>query len=383
VAGPITSAALRDHLEVPDRQVPRDHGGAVPATSLVRDLLRRGHRVVVATLSRDVADEVVLEGPALRIHVGPYRPQHRARDGFKVERHAVRRALQQERPDVVHAQWSYEYALGALASGVPTMVTLHDWAPTILGFNRDAYRAVRLGMHAVTMARARHLTAVSPYLQEAAARWRREAHVVPNGLADRWFTPGPRELHRDAPVLVSVNAGFGERKNTTTLLRAFGQLRERHPAARLVLIGDGHQGGGPAKRWAEDEGLLAGVEFRGRQPYQDTMAAMGAADLLVHSSLEESFGMTLIEAMAQGTPVVGGARSGAVPWVLDQGAAGALADVTSAASLCATMDRVLADPVAWQGWSTRGYERASTAFRLSRVVDRYLELYDEVARAPR
>lgn len=370
---------MADHLDT-TQDLPSGFGNGVPATSLVQELLRRGHRVVVATLSPDVADDIELAGPDLRVHVGPYRREHRARDAFRAERRAVRRALLRARPSVVHAHWSYEFALGALASGAPTLVTLHDWAPTILRFHRDAYRAVRLGMHVATLARGQHVSAVSPYLARAAERWRVDAEVVPNGLADRWFAARPRELRADAPTLVSVITGFGERKNSTTLLRAYARLRNEHPASRLVLIGDGHQPDGPAARWAAAEGLVTGVDFKGPLPYERTMAEIADADVLVHPALEESFGLTLIEAMAQGTPVIGGARSGAVPWVLAEGEAGALADVASPHALAATMQAVLSDPTAWGARSRRGYEHASTNFRLSHVTDRYLELYERIRR---
>ena len=341
LAGPITVEALRDHIDGPPRELPRGLGG-VPVTVLANELLTRGHRLVVTTLSRDVTDEVLITGPNLRLHIAPFRDRGRARDGFRDERRAVTRTLLRELPDVVHAHWSYEYALGALRSGLPTLVTLHDWAPTIFGFHRDAYRAVRVGMNAATLARGRHFSTVSPYIAQAAARWGRQATIVPNGLADHWFDKRIRRRRPDGPVLVSVNSGFDARKNCETLIRAFAQLREQHPTAQLCLIGGGHEVGGPAHHWAEARGLDEAVSFRGPLPYPETMKALAESDLLVHPSLEESFGMTLIEAMSQGTPVIGGVESGAVPWVLDHGIAGQLTDVTSPDAITAAMDHLSA-----------------------------------------
>jgi len=374
LAGPITVEALRDHIDGPPRELPRGLGG-VPVTVLADELLARGHRLVVTTLSRDVTDEVLITGPNLRLHIAPFRDRGRARDGFRHERGAVTRALRRERPDVVHAHWSYEYALGALRSGSPTLVTLHDWAPTIFGFHRDPYRAVRVGMNAATLARGRHFSTVSPYIGRAVARWGRRATIVPNGLADHWFDGRARRRRPHAPVLVSVSSGFDVLKNGATLLRAFAHLREQHPTAELQLIGGGYRLGGPAHDWAAAQDLHEGVDFRGKLPYPETMEAVGAADLLVHPSREESFGMTLIEAMAQGTPVIGGADSGAVPWVLDGGRAGELADVTSSQALTAAMDRLLTDDGRWQELSARGYEHAWTSYRLGPIADRYLALY--------
>jgi L-malate glycosyltransferase len=377
VAGPIAPGALRAHLWEPARKLPQGLAG-VPVAALVDELLKRGYRVIVTSLSPDVDQDVVFAGPNLRMHVGPYRLRRRARDAFRVERHAITRALLREKPDLVHAHWTYEFALGALASQIPSLLTIRDWAPTILGFDRDAYRVVRLLMHLTVLARGRHFSTVSPYIATAAARWGRDAVVVPNGLADSWFSEEPRSLRTTAPILVSVNAGFGERKNSKTLLEAFPLVRRQHPKARLMLVGSGHDLDGPAQRWAATKGLEEGVTFYGNLPYHSTMARIADADLLVHPSKEESFGMTLIEAMAQGTPVIGGIRSGAVPWVLGGGSAGVLSDVTSPPVLAASITAVLSDANRWQHLSSSGRDHVSSNFRLSLVVDRYVELYETV-----
>lgn len=345
-------------------------------TLLVRELLRRGERVVVATLSPDVNEPVHFDGPRLRLHVGPYRSGQRARDAFRVERQAIRDAILRERPDVVHAHWAYEFALGTLATPTPSVITLHDWAPTILRFHRDLYRSVRLGMQVATLARGRSFTAVSPYIAAASTRWRRPANVIPNGLPDEQFHEGARTgPDPRSPHLVSVNTGFGRRKNTTALLRAFRLLRDELPEARLTLIGGGYQPAGPAERWATANGLEAGVTFVGEQPHRTLIARVREADVLVHPSLEESFGMTLIEAMSQGTPVLAGADSGAVPWVLDHGRGGMMVDVRDAAAIAAATRELTTDLDRWHHWSEAGFANASTRFRMSVVADRYHTTY--------
>jgi glycosyltransferase involved in cell wall biosynthesis len=100
--------------------------------------------------------------------------------------------------------------------------------------------------------------------------------------------------------------------------------------------------------------------------------------LLVHPSLEESFGNTLVEAMAQWTPVVGGEASGAVPWVLDGGKAGLLTDVTEPASLATSIRRILNSKELWLSYSEAGYKRAHSTFQLSQIIDRYIEVYEEM-----
>jgi glycosyltransferase involved in cell wall biosynthesis len=373
LAGPVQTAGLRPWLWGTDgQQVPPGNGGT-PVTMLARALLRRGHELVVTTLDPTVTGEVVLEGPRLRVCLGPYRSGRRGRDAYRVERRYLAMALAREAPPFVHAHWSYEYALAALAVGSPTLVTVHDWAPAILRMSPDPYRAVRLGMNTVALARARHFTAPSPYLADRVRRWRRRpVAVVPNALEDEAFSAAPRSR---GLRLLAVNDGFTTRKNVGALLRAHRLVRRALPEALLRLAGADHGEDGPAHRWARREGLDDGVVFDGPVPHERVRALMAEADVLVHPSLEESFGMVLVEAMAQGLPVVAGRSSGAVPWVLGGGRGGVLTEVTSPQALARAVLDLLRDGERWRHYSRAGYALADAEFRMERVVERYLAAY--------
>jgi glycosyltransferase involved in cell wall biosynthesis len=283
--------------------------------------------------------------------------------------------------DVIHAHWNYEFALAALASRVPTLVTAHDWAPLILRLHPDPFLLSRLAMSFSALRTAPRLTAVSPYLAGKLAPWTRAGArpptVVPNGVPT-----GLLENHRDAPngpgpVLGAVCNGFGRLKNTATLLRAFALVRG-HLDARLVLVGVHHGPGEPAEQWAAREGLAGGVDFRGAVPAASLPALLDSFDVLVHPSLEESFGMAVLEAMARRVAVIGGQRSGAVPWLLDGGRAGVLTDVSDAHALARSMLSLAADPARRRHLVAAAHERARTEFTLPAVTDRYEQLYREI-----
>jgi L-malate glycosyltransferase len=355
--------------------LPRGLGG-VPVTYLARTLLERGYELVVVTLDPSVEREVHLTGPQISLHVGPYRPRNRARDFFRVERVFLERALATEGPDVIHAHWTYEFALGALRVGPPTIVTVHDWAPTILAMNPHPYRFVRLLMALRTFVRGSRFTAVSPYIRDRLHRiGLREVVVVPNGLPDDLFAGGDVTVDQREPVVVSVNQGFGRLKNVHALLAAWPLIREDVPAARLLLVGGDFDPGGRAQRWVERRHPTGGMEFVGEVEHSEARRLLAQADILVHPSREESFGLVLVEAMAAGTPVIGGNRSGAVPWVLGHGRAGALTDVRSPRSIADATVALLKDGEARARFVSEGRKRAWEEFRMSTVADRYLEAY--------
>ena len=370
------TSALAEYLDEDTANAPAGLGGT-PLCTLVRGLLERGHRVTVCSLDPAVRDRVTLRGDLLTLRFGPYRERHHMRDGMALERTAIRDLIRESRPDLVNAHWAYEYALGALASGYPTLVTVHDWAPAILRHAPIPYWAARQFMYFRAVRRAPHLSAVSPYLCRKLERVvGGPVALIPNAVAPSWFTHEPREPNRREPVVLSVNSGFTSLKNVASLLHALPLIRRAIPGCRLTLVGPGFEGGGAAQQWTTTRGLTSGVDFVGAVPPAKVCGLLAQSDVLVHPSREEAFGMTLIEAMARRTPVVGGRESGAVPWILDGGRAGVLADVHSALSLASCSVALLGDPALWRRYSEAGYHRARAHFSAGFVVEEYLNAYE-------
>jgi L-malate glycosyltransferase len=375
LTGPIDLELLQPHLS----SLVRSAGYRFPMTAhLAVHLLDQGHDVVVVALDPSASDTYRLRGPSLDVLVSPMRPRARDRalDVFRAERRGIAAALHEAAPEVVHAHWTYEFALAALRTGLPHLITAHDWAPAVLAQHPDAYRAVRLAMQARVVRSARHLTAVSPYLQSRLGRWSRvPVALVPNGLPDSYFRPSQHVVTDNAQTVFGcLVAGVDRLKNLAALLEAFGRLRGRRgEVVRLRVAGGGTSQGEALHRWARDHRLLAGVEFLGGLNPSDVPDYLTSLDVFVHPSLEESFGMVIVEAMAAHVPVIGGARSGAVPWVLDDGAAGLLVDVRRPDALADAMESLL-DPDARHTLAEAGRRRADD-FSMSVVAERYVGEY--------
>jgi glycosyltransferase involved in cell wall biosynthesis len=109
------------------------------------------------------------------------------------------------------------------------------------------------------------------------------------------------------------------------------------------MIGHGFGSGGPAESWAAERGLAAGITFVGPLPHDQVLDYLANADILVHPALEESFELTMAEALLTGVPAIGGAHSGGVPWTLDYNRAGRLVDVRSKSSLAGAMVELAED----------------------------------------
>lgn len=341
------------------------------------DLHRRGHDLEIFTLSLDELDVGDFSGDRISLHVRKYRQRLRWIDAFRIERRALRLAMAASQCEIIHAHWGYEFGLAAQRSGKPVLITLHDWAPEIFRLNRDRYRLARLAMQQLVVQRAKFVTANSPYIASLAKRSGLvDIPVIPNGIKLPHSPASP--LTNTSPVIGALNNGFGARKNVVRLIESFALVRETFPKAKMRLAGHEYGPSEAAERWAVDHELHRGIEFVGPIPSADVRGFMQSLNLFVHPSLEESFGMVLIEALAAGTPVVAGTKSGAVPWVLGDGVAGTLVDVASAQTLSEAIGRLLTDSDALRASAAAGFGHVQNNFSLEHVVDLYEAQYEAI-----
>jgi glycosyltransferase-like protein len=204
------------------------------------------------------------------------------------------------------------------------LATLKD-AGLIPGFARTIHHVDVFEDPAVDALQTRSIILAGAWFV-VSAKWRRnvrsgfaiDSTIVGNGVNVARFVPGKdgseNALRRrlrvgPGPVVLAVG-GVEPRKNATRLLVAFAALRGAHPGARLVIAGGaslfGHDDYRRAHALAAAELALppGAVVETGPLPDADMPALYRMADVLAFPSVEEGFGLVVLEAMACGTPVV-------------------------------------------------------------------------------
>ena len=141
-------------------------------------------------------------------------------------------------------------------------------------------------------------------------------------------------------VLVWIGR-LAEEKNVKTLLSAVAQVMQQNSAVRLLMVGDGPQGG-ELKKYAQELGMADKVKFTGRIPFDAVPAHLKAGDIFCFSSITETQGLVTMEAMAAGLPVAAVDATGTSDAV-DNGVEGLLTENDSAA-LAQAIQRMLDDP---------------------------------------
>jgi glycosyltransferase involved in cell wall biosynthesis len=351
-------------------------GYPFPMTAeLARAYAEAGHTVSVVTSATDITEPRSWRASSgMSVDVVPMRARARDRalDLFAHEAQWVGSTLDRLGPDVVHAHWSYEFAAGSLQGTAPSLITVHDWAPAVFRQSRDAYRALRWRLQRKVLRQAVDVTAPSTYIAERVTRrFGLSCPVIPNGLR---IVP-PQSDRREELAVAALNAADGRRKNVGSLLRAWPAVLATHPSAVLRLAGPPFGPSGATATWASARGLTRNVEFVGELKAASVNAWLARHAVMVHPSLEESFGMVLIEAMAAGCVVVAGARSGAVPEVVAD--AGLLVDVRRPQAIAGAISELLADPDKQARMRDRGRAKAA-GYDIGSVAGRYVEELERV-----
>lgn len=348
-------------------------GYPFPGTAeLVIEYILAGHFVVLITTATDIDSPLSYVGPHLEIHVMPSRPRARSRalDLFRSERNAIARELARSGADVIHAHWTYEFAIPSRMSSIPDLVTVHDWGPTVALHNKHLYWYFRAVMQVWCLLLPGPLSAPTRYLAAKIEKvYKRSCHVIPNGI----HIPAADSTTYciESTRVGMMNVGFTPLKNVQSALKAWQHVYSENPEYRLCLAGPGYEVGGPAHRWARAKGLDGGVTFDGVIEPQDRLRWRADKAAFLHTSREESFGMVLIESMAAGLPVVAGRKSGAVPEITQGGAR--LIDVEDPSEIAECLLRLLKDRDERRQLSSLGRE-LSKKFDKQVVARKYLDL---------
>lgn len=396
-------------------QIPRDAGRSAWARTVLAPAWRLEER---SSAAGDLSSRA---SRALRVAAEPQRWARVARGHEDFDFPWTSRLLElpPARPDVLHLHNLHGgyfdiRALPALSAQVPTILTMHDmWLLTghcaqpfecarwregcgdcpdlgrYVPIRRDASAENREIKRRALLASRVGLAAPSRWLLSMAEDSGllgegREGRVIPNGVDTAVFAPGDRAeargslgLPQDRQIVLvaAKNVRINPYKGFDTFMEALRMLPEGAAEGLLVVaLGDE----GPSRPSGRVE--MLGVPFT---DVAETIALYyQAADVFVHPSRAESFGMTPVEAMASGTPVIV-SDAGGLPEIVLDGESGSVFAVGDSAELAVRLQELLGDADLRARYATAGLERVEERFTIDRQADAYLawfaELMDERA----
>ena len=297
--------------------------------------------------------------------------------------------------DILHVHYAVPHATSAylarqiLGKQAPKIITtLHGTDITLVGSDRSYFPIARF-----SIVESDGVTVPSQYLRNATydklgVPSAKAIEVIPNFVDPTIFRPAECHAARqsvgkvfkrcpDTDFVLAHVSNFREVKQVPHVIEIFDRIQKVLPA-RLVLVGDGPERS-KVERLVHDRGLTDKVSFLGKQLV--FVEVLQAADLFLLPSSSESFGLSALEAMACGVPVIASDVQG-IPEVVTNGENGFLCEVGDVDQMAAKAITLLKDDEMHARFSKNAHKRAISDFSEDKQVSAYEAYYHKILSAP-
>jgi len=360
-------------------------GPEAVVVQLVDGLRRAGVEVHVVTF--DFAGEIDADTTVEQDEVTVHRLRLRRLPrwtGIRVNARLLAKTLRAISPDIAHAHSAGTFADGALASGLPAIITIHGVIEQEAATERRSGITWREEMswryetwyERHCLRRARDVIAISPYVADiyrdlTSARM----HLVENPVATPYFDLP--NLAETATILCA--ARVIHRKNTLGLLHAFALVKRDLPEARLRLAGETTSEPGYAsqcRQFVEQNGLAEAVDFLGWMDEAALREEYSRCRALALLSWQETAPVAIEQAMAAGKPVIA-SNVGGVRFLVEDGVTGYVTAPDDTAQQAARLRSVLAESELNRAMGQAGRAAARQRFHPDVVTAQTINVYQK------
>ena len=364
-------------------------GSGIVATELAKALANRGHAVRLVSTESPFRIGDFQTGLAFHPVKTPGYPLFREPQHLLSLANKLVDVSREFSLDIIHAHYAIPHAAAAYlarqilsASGatkVPRVITtLHGTDVTLIGSDPSYSETA-----AFCIDESDGVTAVSESLRDDTYREmpvKADIKVIPNFL-DCHYHRRRRDPNLDkhyrggdpSMKLIVHISNFRPVKRAKAVVEIFRHIR-KHLSARLLLVGDGPDLS-LACRFARDVGLADAVQPLGEQEL--VVPILSTADLFLLPSLQESFGLAALEAMACEVPVVA-SHVGGLPEVIDHGVTGFLHQTNDLIGMSESSVKLLTDQDLHEKVRMAGLRSVRKRFCVDEIVPRYESFYREI-----
>ena len=301
ILGPCSPARVVELMGQDDPKAPNMHNDGSPVNAQVAEMSRWVKKISVLTYSANIESISVYQIKNVTFYLFPLRKNKIwILDCYKIERKMISKKLAQIKPDLIHAHWTYEYALIALQFDPRSIVSVHDNPFVVLQHTRDILRLMKFLMTIKVriIGRDSHFIFVSKSIQESwikIFRFRGKFTIIPNILA----IEVSRSQTKKIPLEFTTIGNASKLKNVESILQVWVDILIEFPSAHLNLIGaDLHDHSKLYEKWSQSVGRS--VTWHGYISQTSVEKILDDTTFYFHFSLEEAQGLSVAEAMSRG-----------------------------------------------------------------------------------
>ncbi len=371
-------------------------GSGVVATELGIELAARGHQVhfisysMPMRLNMSFSDNIFFH----KVEIASYPlfdfPLYSIALASKIVEVAKFNGL-----DLVHAHYAIPHATSAYLAreiikeevlskkknnrNIKIITTLHGTDITLTGLEISFLPTMKFSVQ-----KSDGVTAVSEFLRtKTMSQYEitKEIKVIPNFINQDIYkkinnneTQCLKEkLSKNGEKILVHTSNFRPLKRVDDAIRAFKIINDKIPS-KLLLIGDGPDRS-KCEYLVKDLGLVDNVKFYGEQ--ESFTEILSVSDLFLMPSQSESFGLSALEAMACGVPVIS-SNAGGLPELNLHGETGYIAEIGDVDKMADYAIRLLDDPNMYKIFSENALDRATTLFSAEKIIPEYEKYYEEI-----
>ncbi len=287
---------------------------------------------------------------------------------------AVRRLLKKIKPDLVHGQGTErDCAISAVFSGFPNVLTIHGNMRAMARrteLSRNLYYKMAAFLEKFAVRRTEGVVCVSSYTKELVVDIAKRCWLIPNAVEQRFF-----ERDSSIPKVKTMLfvGSLVSHKNPKFFVESCGDLFEKNEW-QLRLCGTGDECSSYYEGLVKMADKLPWLILTGWRSREELLDEMRHASALVLPTLEDNCPMVVIEAMAQGVPVVA-SNIGGVPDLVDDGISGLLFEPSSRRSMRRAVQKLMDNCDLRVMLGHNGREVASAKFSPKNVAMQHIEIY--------
>lgn len=286
--------------------------------------------------------------------------------------------------DLLHLHYAIPHASAAYFArqilkktgrDIPFITTLHGTDITLVGRDTTYAPVVSFSIN-----ESDAITAVSENLKQETNKIfqvEKDIHVIPNFVDVKRFHQKDKDHFKQmlAPegerILVHVS-NFRAVKRVPDVVRIFEKVRQALPS-KLLMIGDGPDRL-KVEELARSMGIYSDIRFLGKQEHISEILSI--SDLFLLPSETESFGLSALEAMACGVPIIS-SNAGGLPEINDEGKTGFQSNVGDVESMSKNAIYILSDEQRLHDFKVAATAHARK-FEKHRIIPQYEKLYNSV-----
>lgn len=281
---------------------------------------------------------------------------------------------------------------------IPYVVTFHALGLVRKKFQKemDLFPEERIDIEKYILANADQVIAECPQDKEDMIRLYHappeNISIIPCGFSSKEFYPVDQKkarkylgLNEEEKIILQLGR-MVPRKGVDNVIKALGKIEKNRQSFRLVIVGGPHDVPDLLKcaelarlnSLAKEEGVQASVTFTGRKQREVLKYYYSAADIFITTPWYEPFGITPLEAMACGTPVIG-SNVGGIKYTVEEGKTGLLVPPNNPTALAAKIEMLIEDERLLTAMRHNCLKRVNKFFTWKSVASSCHYLYEKIS----